>query len=65
MFATPERILHSFKDGFHRLFGLGSGHAGSADHCVNYIQLNHKRLPGKGQPMLDRQVWVVKLRPLY
>ena len=42
--APGERLLHAFKDGLDRHFGLGFGDASLGDNFVNQIQFDHKWL---------------------
>jgi hypothetical protein len=43
--AAGQRLLHALENGFHRQFSLGFGNAGSGDHFVDNVELDHERLP--------------------
>jgi len=62
--ASGKRLLHAFKDGLDRHFGLGFGDASLGDNFVNQIQFDHKWLrkvlfPGTAQP----ELWCDSTRP--
>ena len=40
-----QRFLHALENRFHRQLGLGLGDAGSGDHFVDDVELNHWGLP--------------------
>jgi hypothetical protein len=44
-FAFSERTFHGFKNGFHRLLGLGPAHSGLVYDRIYDIQLDHYILP--------------------
>ncbi len=61
-FSSPQRILHGFEDGFHRLLGFRS-----SDICFLYdsvydVELDHTILHLQRKPMLDMGLQVVKRR---
>lgn len=62
-FSPPERILHGFEDGFHRLLGFRSSDICFLYDSVHDVELDHtilRRLQWK--PMLDMGLQVVKRR---
>lgn len=62
-FSPPQRVLHGFEDGFHRLLGFRSSDTCFLYDSVHDVELDHtilRRLQWK--PMLDMGLQVVKRR---
>jgi hypothetical protein len=58
--TSAQRVLHRLEDRLDGLFGFASRDISLLDDGINYVELDHKGLPLKWKPMLDRELQVVK-----